>query len=138
MPKPIKPEFGAAVRAALEERKLSRRGQRALTSLDHVTVGTMAQGIVPTMETVVRFAQGLGLDVNQWLTLAGYEPMPPALITGTDLLWDLLLDLQKEFPDRRIPLPVLRGEWETLTRDSAEIIIRSIRNELLERENPGD
>jgi transcriptional regulator with XRE-family HTH domain len=73
-----KEHFGAAVREVLERHNLTLRGQRMRTGLNHVTVGGMAQGIVPSMETVIAFAKGFSLDVNEWLVLAGYEPINPA------------------------------------------------------------
>jgi hypothetical protein len=71
----VREEFGAAVKRVLAEHNQSFRGQRTRTGLAHVTVMNMAQGIVPEMQTVVKFAAGFGLDVNEWLALAGYEPI---------------------------------------------------------------
>lgn len=34
-------------------------------------------GIIPSLDTVERFARGFGLDVNEWRELAGYEPILP-------------------------------------------------------------
>ena len=36
----------------------------------------MKQGDVPRLDKIVDFARGFDLDVNHWLTLAGYEPIP--------------------------------------------------------------
>lgn len=58
------------------------------TGVNYNTISRMASGFVPEMESVVRFARGFGLDVNEWLELAGYpriesgmrlnEPRAPA------------------------------------------------------------
>lgn len=37
----------------------------------------MAAGRIPAMESVVKFAQGFGLDVNEWLELTGYPRVEP-------------------------------------------------------------
>jgi hypothetical protein len=71
----INDEWRAAVRRVLDEHKLSLRGAMLRTGIDHVTIGKMATGYVPRSETVMRFAQGFGLNIREWLLLAGYEPI---------------------------------------------------------------
>ncbi|MDO8732117.1 MAG: hypothetical protein Q7L55_06040, partial [Actinomycetota bacterium] len=70
---------GSAVRLVLEKHGLGYRAQERRTRLDHVTVSRMASGYVPSMPTVIQFAQGFGLDVNEWLELAGYPRIEPSL-----------------------------------------------------------
>jgi transcriptional regulator with XRE-family HTH domain len=88
-----------AVRAALDARGLSLRGAMLKTGLDHVTIAKMASGFVPRMETVVRFARGLGLEETEWLRRAGYEPTTPSTA-------DAVRALSHIHPDD----PILRGD----------------------------
>lgn len=66
---------GAAVQKVLDDRGLNPRSQRRLTDVNHVTAGQMAAGYGATMETVVKFARGLGLNVDEWLVRYGYAPL---------------------------------------------------------------
>lgn len=77
-------ELAVRVKAVLEQHgsagvPMSLRAADRKTGVNYVTLGRMHEGFVPEMESVVRFARGFGLDVNEWLTLAGYDP-----ITATD------------------------------------------------------
>lgn len=71
MPRISEP-FGAAVREVLDARGMSRRGAMTRTGLDHATISKMASGFIPRSETVIRWAQGMGLDPNEWLEKAEY------------------------------------------------------------------
>lgn len=71
----VSKQFGDAVSRVLLERKASLRGQRRLTGIDHATMSDMKAGVIPRMDKVIDFARGLGLDVNEWLALANYEPI---------------------------------------------------------------
>lgn len=82
--------FAERVQQLLNKHGLSLRGQRVRTGVSHVTVQAMLQGVVPQMETVVAWAQGFGEDVNEWLILAGYEPIrPPTPAAAARQLLDL-------------------------------------------------
>lgn len=65
-------DFGERVRQVLG--KMSLRGAMLKTGIDHTVIGKMRMGFVPRSETVIRFARGFGLGVNEWLVLCGYEP----------------------------------------------------------------
>src|SRR5437867_2465635 len=69
--------FGEAVCRVLDERGLSLRAQRTLTGIDYDTAARMRQGVVPRMDKVIQFARAFGRSVNEWLTLAGYDPIEP-------------------------------------------------------------
>lgn len=71
-------KFGERVAAVLEEHGLGKRQQTVRTGIDHVTVGKMMDGIIPSLETIEKFARGFGLDVNEWRELTGYEPVVAA------------------------------------------------------------
>lgn len=88
-------DFAARVLAVLGA--MSLRGAMLKTGIDHATIGKMRMGFVPRSETVIRFAQGFGLDVNEWLALAGYEPLPEPEVTGSQILDLGLRALGKEF-----------------------------------------
>ena len=89
-------KFGEAVSRLLDERGLSLRAQRLWTGIDHDTAALMRQGVVPRMDKVIQFAQGLGLEINEWLVLAGYDPLEPG--------WD---------PDRALMAGIRRIRAET-------------------------
>lgn len=76
MRRQISEAFGKAVRQVLESRQgMSIRAADRRTGINHVSIGRMAEGYIPEMETVVRWARGFNLDVNEWLRLAGYDPL---------------------------------------------------------------
>lgn len=74
--KRVNPAFGEAVARVLDSHGLSLRAARIRTGIDHVTLSDMRAGYVPRMEKVVQFARGFNLDVNEWLELAGFDPLP--------------------------------------------------------------
>lgn len=88
--------FGAAVCHVLDERGLSVHTQRARTGIDHDTVARMRNGIVPRMDKVIQFARAFGRSVNEWLELAGYDPIEPE--------WD---------PDRALMVGIRRIQEDT-------------------------
>lgn len=79
--------FAEAVQQVLDERGLTLRSQRQRTGLAHSTILTWLQGVRPRMEAVIQWANGFGLDVNEWLELAGYARIetrePPSRIFWT-------------------------------------------------------
>ena len=95
-----------AVQAVLDERGLTQRGQRSRTGVSHVTVQGMLNGVVPQMETVAAFARGFGLDVNEWLELAGYEPVEPSADDAAESLLGAAdrqeLTYEPDFSDIRV------------------------------------
>ena len=81
MPKP-NPEFAEAVAEALRHHNLTLRGAEYKTGIDHTTVTKMVNGLPPSRGKVIEWAEGLGENINHWLELAGWEPIPPALVEG--------------------------------------------------------
>jgi transcriptional regulator with XRE-family HTH domain len=80
-----RPALEKAVRAILARhgapgRPLSYRQAERRTGLSPATIGELAKGNARTPETVRRFAEGLGEDVDRLLLLAGFVPekSPPA------------------------------------------------------------
>ena len=73
--------FGSAVARVLDEHRLGKRQQTVRTGIDHVTVGKMLDGIIPSLETVEKFARGFGLDVNEWRLLAGFPKVESGGLT---------------------------------------------------------
>lgn len=55
-------------------RKMSYRQAERLTGLSPATIGELAKGNARTMETVRRFALGMGEEVERLLLLAGFVP----------------------------------------------------------------
>lgn len=64
----------------MKERGWSYRRARIATGIDHGTIGDMATGVVPRKGVVVDWAQTLKENVNWWLELAGYDPIPENLV----------------------------------------------------------
>jgi hypothetical protein len=110
---------------------LSLRAQRALTGIDHDTAAQMRQGVIPRMDKVIQFARAFDQSVNEWLELAGYEPIEPE--------WD---------PDRALVLGIRRIREETgadfqinaeelqlkqATPEEVEAILASIRHRVEQR-----
>ncbi len=78
MPKP-NPRFSEAISNTLAERGLTLRQAEYKTGIDHTTITRMANGIVPSRGKVIEWAEGLDENINTWLELAGYEPIPAEL-----------------------------------------------------------
>lgn len=74
-------EFGEAVKQLMQARGLTNRGVTIKTSIDHGTVNNMRQGMVPKKGVILDFALGLGENVNEWLVLCGYDPIPEELVS---------------------------------------------------------
>ena len=80
MPVRVSEEFGAEVRARLKGKGWSYRRATIATGIDHGTIGMMASGVVPKKGVVIDWATHFGEDVNKWLVLAGYDPIPEELV----------------------------------------------------------
>lgn len=123
----VDPAFGQAVTQVLSDHQLGKRQQTVRTGLDHVTIGKMMDGIIPSVETVERFARGFQLDVNEWRTLAGYEPVE----SGAQILDAGLYRLSQRVGE------VIPWEGETprdrLTPEQARAELADIEEELRER-----
>ncbi len=124
------------MKAVLAEHGLTLRGQRARTGLSHVTVMGMTQGYVPEMQSVVKFARGFGLDVNEWLELAGYEPIvAPAgdadAPTVAARLGAGLIELGRRFHRKDLTVREMGG-WDSLTHADVDRILASLERELEE------
>lgn len=124
----IDPEFGLAVKALLERRRLSIRQARMDTGINHATLHEMTHGIVPgTPQTVVAFARGLDEDPNEWLARAGY-PFRVAEETGAETLFRGLRDLERQ---HGAPLHISFMELPpTLTPDQARDMLTAIATSL--------
>ena len=107
-------EFGQAVTALLAERGLSLREVEAATGLSHALVRSLRQGHVPKYALLRRFIDGLELDRNEWLTLAGRSSEAPE--TGVELLKRGLRELAG-----RNQVAAVDFDWSTL---GAELTIR--------------
>ena len=67
----IKREFGDAVRAALGDLSISQASYKTQISYEYMR--KMTYGHVPSPEIIRRFAEGLGVDAEPLLVVAGYE-----------------------------------------------------------------
>ena len=72
--------FGNEVKRVMAATGLSLRAVEYKTGIDHTTVLGMVNGRVPKKGTIIDFAQGLGENINTWLSLAGYDIIPEHLI----------------------------------------------------------
>lgn len=139
----VNTRLAEATRRVLDEHGLTDRGQRARTGLAHVTVGNMLKGYDVQMDTLVNFARGFGLDINDWLELGGYEPIQPADIgipapTAFQRLQQGVQDLCDEtagdwqwFIHRMTP-----DEKNALTAEQAEADLDEMRSTLQRRPAP--
>jgi len=113
---------------------MSNRGADRKTQVNYVTIGRMAEGYVPEMESVVKFAQGFGLDVNEWLELAGYErvedPAMKQALDAVSVLMRGLRELQAEFPGQVVPIPRFPGDARSLTLEQVRSVLDDIRRRL--------
>lgn len=132
----VNDKFGQAVRDLIEKHNLSLRGAALKAGLDHVTVSKMASGYPPQREIVMRWARGFNEDARDWLEFAGYERDDTGL-SGADRLVDGIINLQKRYPDRDIPIPRLLGSALDLSFEEAEKVLRSIEADLKATEKRG-
>ncbi len=122
--------MGEAVQRVLNEHGLTRRGQRARTGLSHVTIGQMIDGFPVQMDSVVAFARGFGLDVNEWLQMAGYDPIV-AQKSGSEILVEGIKALQAEF-GKPVPVWFHEDTKADLTPDAARAILDDLRAQMAE------
>jgi hypothetical protein len=123
--------FGAAVGRLLDERSLSLRAQRHLTGIDHDTASQMRRGVVPRMDKVIQFAQGLGLNVNEWLVLAGYAPIEPEWDPDRALMIGIRRIQQESGSDFQVSTEDLHLPEET--PEAVEAVLAAIRRRVEQR-----
>ncbi len=91
--------LGTAVSKKLKERGWTLRQASIRTHVSHNTIGDMAQGIIPGRGMVIQWAEGLNESVNDWLVLAGYDPIPTELClpagTPPEVREEIMLLLKK-------------------------------------------
>lgn len=122
--------FGDWVQSVLKERNLGYRQQTLYTGINHVTLMKMASGVVPAMETVIRFARGFGLDVNQVLRRAGYPPVN----TPAEYFWIRFGQLTDLCAAHGVecPVPNFRGGSPALeSYDAADAALEELRLQLI-------
>lgn len=129
MPREKRPEFGRRVEEVLKEHGLSQRAQKTRTGIDHGIVGEWIDGWTPGhMDNIVKWVEGFGLDLNEWLVLAGFPPLPKS---GVQVLMEGLLRLQHDYPTIRVPLPHFTGPPESLTVSHALDLLRQTEEKVL-------
>lgn len=115
-------------------RKLSYRQAERLTGLSPATIGELAKGNARTAETVRRFAQGMGEEVDRLLLLAGFVPEAedkhmtevPVAVRETPIL--LLESEDQEWLDRfgralaQLPPGRERTLWQASIRHQTELL----------------
>lgn len=112
------------------ERGLTQRGVDRKTGVNYNTISNMEIGKIPEMESVVRWAKGLGLNVNHWLELAGYPP-----IEETDprrALNQFIKSLENTPPDEDEDFSEIRGVGGTGDPEDLKIL-RAVRKMLEQR-----
>ncbi len=129
-------------------RKMSYRQAERLTGLSPATIGELAKGNARTMETVRRFALGMGEEAERLLLLAGFvpettdrrAPEPPALFRDSapdpsepdDQVWLERFGraLAKLPPGRECEL------WQAGLRRDTELLEAFLQRFLLAAESP--
>lgn len=120
----ISEEFGRIVRDRLKEKGWSFRRACIATGVDYGTIGNMADGIVPRKGHVIDWAIGLGEDINYWLALAGYDTIPPKLVSGAEEV----REATEEY--RPLPDPVRQAiEAAGSTEDKISLAFEHIRKD---------
>jgi len=76
----VNEEFGKAVQEKLQKRGWSHQRAWINTTIPGATIGRMALGLVPGEDHIIKWAKALGENINYWLQLAGYDPIPEELI----------------------------------------------------------
>lgn len=69
------PEFAATVRAVLAQHDSDPRRQQAQTGIHYVTIYDWLRGAPASLKAAVAFAKGFGLNVDEFIVLAGHEPI---------------------------------------------------------------
>jgi hypothetical protein len=81
MKKTIREQFHKAALEAYKEHGFkSYRHAEQQTGVNYSTIYMIvSRGRIPTRGQVIEWAEGLNESVNEWLVLAGYEPIPVEL-----------------------------------------------------------
>lgn len=127
-------EFGRWVQSVLDERGLGYRQQTLHTGINHVTMMNTVRGVVPAMETVIRFAQGFGLEVNEVLRRAGYPPVN----TPHEYFWIQFGRLSERCAEAGVECPVPNfggGSAALADYEAADAALETIRGSLV-KEHP--
>lgn len=126
-------ERGAEVRALLEAHGFNARSQRARTGINHVTMGNMLNGYAVDMTTVVRFAQGFNLDLNEWLAKFGFPPLQAEPADYSQAFARRYREMKERLAADGIPTPGKGsnlGGSEGLTPEDAEAEIAELERVL--------
>lgn len=121
--------FREAVRDELERRGLTLRSQRIRTGLAHSTLMNWLQGVKPSMEAVIQFARGLGLDEAEWLALAGYEPILPSGGDTDEYLAQEEERLRREYPEFADFTVEGKGGLGGSSRERVDRIVRTLEEQ---------
>jgi hypothetical protein len=73
-------ELAQEVSKRLADKDWSHQRACVATGVNGAVIGRMALGIVPGADHVINWALGLRENVNYWLVLARYDPIPEDLI----------------------------------------------------------
>jgi len=87
----VNEEFGKAVQEKLRERGWSHQRAWIATTIPGATIGRMALGLVPGEDHIIKWATALGENVNSWLELAGYDPIPEELVRETKSFYSTVM-----------------------------------------------
>jgi hypothetical protein len=89
------------------------------------------KGVVPSREYVIKFAEVVRGDVNEALEAAGYEPAFGPAVSGAQMLFEGLQELERKYERPAVQYLQLNGGFtEKLTPESAEEILKFITWEL--------
>ncbi len=76
----ISEEFGHRMKEELERRGWSYQRACVASGVPTPTIGRMALGIVPGKDHIINWAVAIQEPINEWLVLAGYDPIPEELV----------------------------------------------------------
>jgi len=111
-------QFKEAVNAAWDIHRLGTyRHARQVTGLSTTVLFDMrSYGRIPSRGLVIQWAEHLGEEVNKWLRLAGYDPIPAKLIYETATTVNQIKEQVAQYliEQKGMSLEEIQAMWEKL------------------------
>lgn len=125
-----RPEWAEKVKEVVG--RMSNTRAHALAGVSRAYFYSWLEGVVPSRDNVIQFAQGLRWDVNDCLKAAGYELELRPAVSGAQLLFEKLQALERKHPGHQaLQYVQLHGGFtEGLTPESAEEIAKYVEFEI--------
>ena len=123
--------FADAVERAWKKHNLGNyRNAEDVTKVERTTLLRMRASVIPSRGKVIQWAEGIKENVNHWLQLAGYDPIPESLICEHPEE-----HIHEEDPIKRVTI-ALNGAKNL--SELSKLIIDKVREELEKSKKKGD